>query len=744
MDVMTFRAADAARKRAARAAATPGATAARTANAARMREARAAARAARNAARVAAGLEAKPPRRDLGALSARRGAAPALRPFMGIDGEGCGQDREGRQHYMLMCAGDGTERHELYTGRPLLTEDCLEFILSLPRGHILTGFAFGYDTTQILRDLSPERRGDLLTARDVDRDGKALPWDKQARRSRYTYWRGYGLEWLPGQFFRVCRMRLVQRQSPDGQIRWAAWQAVPGTARTIFESFGFFQAKFAKCLEHWDMGTPEQRALILKNKAERAEFSRMTKAVRRYCATECDLLAGMMEKLRAACLASDIKPRTWNGAGKLAASLHQAHGTMTRAELEASVPSGVIMHAGAAYYGGRFEISRIGCVPGPVYEYDLNSAYPAAMSGSIGPSLPCLEHGSWHFLEPEQIRKAWRDPSSLFVATVRYDHARAGGRLCGLPHRAKHGGLSWRVAGTGIYWSVELRSAARLGAALTFGQGWLYERQCECKPFDWVPPLYAARKALGKGTQGIPLKLGLNSLYGKLAQRIGIPRYGNMIWAGLITATTRVALNDAIALSDGSVVMLATDGVYATAPIAGLDLGAGLGQWEAKEHASGLFIAQPGLYWSHDFEAFKTRGASPGFFREEGRTALFEAAWRNWAGSLEGLIPSGYRAPKVTLPIRLFVGMKLAQARGQPEQAGCWLERPRDFSFDWTLKRGRAEWICGPSIMTFPLQGNPDEWSQSHNADAALSDWLDSLAADFQDQPDMMPMLDQD
>ena len=38
-------------------------------------------------------------------------------------------------------------------GNPLSIRDCLEFILSLPADHILVGFGFGYDCTQILRGI---------------------------------------------------------------------------------------------------------------------------------------------------------------------------------------------------------------------------------------------------------------------------------------------------------------------------------------------------------------------------------------------------------------------------------------------------------------------------------------------------------------------------------------------------------------------------------------------------------------
>src|SRR5690606_33111725 len=110
---------------------------------------------------------------------------------------------------------------------------------------------------------------------------------------------------------------------------------------------------------------------------------------------------------------------------------------------------------------------------------------------------------------------------------------------------------------------------------------------CNDRPFGWVPEVYDTRskwRAEGIGAEKV-LKLGLNSIYGKAAQRIGGKRYGRpappswhqMEWAGYATARTRAELYRAAlpALARGSAVMFATDAVVSTEPLDALDLGEG-------------------------------------------------------------------------------------------------------------------------------------------------------------------------
>jgi hypothetical protein len=687
--------------------------------------------------REAAGLPPRHPR-----------IAGKERPFWGIDGEGCGHDRHGRQHYMLLCAGNDADMRELYTGKPLTMLERFDWICNLPAKPILVGFAFGYDCTQLLRELDQNRRKDLFVDKRLDRDGN--PTDIHAlrvRKSDYTYINDqFGVVYLPGKYLRICRLeRRPGRMTHLGR-RPSTLHPIKGSVRTIWETFGFFQKKFSIALADFDIGTPAERKLIQRNKAERAQFQRMTREVRDYCKLECALEARMMETLRTACTACGIKPADWSGAGRLAEAMHRDHGTMTKERLHAWVPSGVLGFAQAAYYGGRFECVRVGRVKRPVYEHDINSAYPAAML-----KLPCLEHGTWKYCSAEEIADLYRtDKNALFVAQTAFDHSRhSNGPMCGLPFRKK-GSLSWPIKGQGVYWSVELRSAARLGARYQFGSGWRYVTPCQCIPFDWIKPLYEARIRMGKSTAGKPIKLGMNSLYGKLAQRVGNPRYGNFIWAGLITAHTRAALNEAIATAPADIVMIATDGIYSLSPLP-LPVGPGLGQWETKQHQAGLFLLQPGLYWGPNLKAvLKTRGVSPGFFAHHAVRAKIERAWGKYvqAGDQHA------NPPKVAVKLRLFGGLRLATARGDVALAGKWLDSrlppshpnylaPKVFSFDWRRKRSRGEWE-GEALRTYALPGGGDDlsdWiSDAHGADETLFDQLDMDQAEFDEQPEFFQM----
>jgi hypothetical protein len=122
----------------------------------------------------------------------------------------------------------------------------------------------------------------------------------------------------------------------------------------------------------------------------------------------------------------------------------------------ASAPS-LIALASAAYYGGRFEVTRIGAIGGPIFDYDINSAYPDVMR-----DLPCLEHGEWREWSARAMALDLDPACHVFVAPLRFDHGSAsreasGDRMnvCGLPIRQKSGRLFWPVKGAGVYWSCE-------------------------------------------------------------------------------------------------------------------------------------------------------------------------------------------------------------------------------------------------------------------------------------------------
>lgn len=624
---------------------------------------------------------------------------------MGVDGEGIQPRRPNTpQPYMLLRAGP----YELYTGHRLTTFDCLDFLCNAPPDPLLVGFSFGYDASQILRDLPPERLAHLFADKPIGEG-----------RSRYTYFGGFGIEYLPKNYLRVCRLRRSRVQMPDG--RWQTHVTrVPDSARTVYETFGFFQMSFLKALQAFGIGSAHWR-MIERNKEGRADFRRITREIRQYNSLECDLLADLMERFREQCYAVTLRPRTWNGAGKLAAAEHTSHRTITAAELAGLIPPDLERLASSAYYGGRFEVTRTGDVPGPVWEYDIGSAYPSAMR-----SLPCLLHGRWQ----QFVGKP--PPRSLHLAYVSFTHPKTAS-LCGLPIRQDDGRLFWPREGQGVYWSTELNAARKLGARIRVTAGWSYERRCDCKPFTWIEGRYRQRQALGKNERGYPIKLALNSLYGKLAQRIGNPRWANLIWAGLITAHTRAQLMLAASQAPASVVMFATDALFSQTPLS-LPLGEGLGQWEASEHPQ-LHIVQPGLYWGA--KRPKTRGIPQSIFTHH--TKRFENDWRVWCASLRDQTGP----PIVGLELPTFTGLRLAHARGKPETACVWTSGEaawREYSYDWTRKRDPVPvWETPTCARTMPAAGAPDLVSVAHADNQAWST-LDEERQRFDDQPDHVDM----
>jgi DNA polymerase type B, organellar and viral len=675
-----------------------------------------------------------------------------VRPFVGCDGEGA-KDDQGRAAYVLFRMGERELCHA--DASRLTTPELLQFIVDHPSADdILVGFFFEYDISNILRDVScvrdpakpkiPSRLERILQVDLKAAAGDPNPYQFGGWTSlKFEGFPEFGVQYIPRNFLKVCRL---EHYFDRKKGRWSH-RAAKGSTRAIYDTQGFFQCTFLKALELWAIGV-EHHATIAEMKKDRSKFQGLTPQVRRYNAIECDLLAQTMEAFRVQCIACGMVPATWNGAGKIATALLKQHDALTAKRLAEITPPAVLDLAHAAYYGGRFETTWVGRLP-PTWEHDIGSAYPAGMV-----DLPCLEHGRWIEVEDGDALKGL---DALFVARVRYWHPKSQ-FLCGLAHRSKKGRLSWPREGNGVYWSPEIRSAQRLGARITFKGGWRFERACDCKPYAFIGDLYELRRAIGKSVRGVPIKLGLNSMYGKKAQRIGKPTYANPIEAGLITAITRAKINDAIVAAGDPrrVVMIATDAVYtvegpigaSSASAGGLDMGAGLGQWEVKAFPS-LFIVRPGLYWppdragnAADGRKLKTRGLSPKFF--EPLIPAFEAAWDRWI-----LDPDPATVPVVPVPIETFVGVRLAMRQNNPDQSCQWIERNVECKFSWVDKR-RGVQRLGDALVLGALPGDPDAHSHHYDASAVMasSTIFDMDRMIFEAQPDYLdlgaPRADQD
>jgi hypothetical protein len=238
----------------------------------------------------------------------------------------------------------------------------------------------------------------------------------------------------------------------------------------VNETFGLFQCSFVKAINDWNIGTEEERRIIAENKALRDEFSELTPEIIDYCKLECRLLAMLMTEFRKVCSEAGISPQEWRGAGWLAAALLKKHNVPKRpltareaAALAESKPSKnpkpkesrrpvrepkFEIAASAAFCGNRAEVSALGFIPGPIYQYDKRSAHPAAML-----HLPCPLHTRF-----EHRARANRLPhDGTYLAKVSFSHPE--GPWCGLTFRK--GGLFWPLQGTTWSWSPEIVEAQR-------------------------------------------------------------------------------------------------------------------------------------------------------------------------------------------------------------------------------------------------------------------------------------------
>lgn len=593
------------------------------------------------------------------------------RRFCGVDGEGGNvgllpiQDHE----YFLLRAGEFV----LETGEPLTWVECLQFLADLPTDRIWVSYFFDYDVTMILRRAPEERIRRLL-----DTDCRRIP--KKPCSSFPVDIGKFQVDYMPHKEFRV------RQWVGPGAKDYSNWVIIHDTGT-------FFQSSFVSALTRWFADEPAITPVIeqiAEGKKQRNDFGQVTEYEREYNRLEIAMLERLMEKFRDLCSELDLRPLKWQGPGNLVSAVFRREKLPRNNQIDLFDTQPELMKmANAAYYGGRFEVSTFGDIEGPVYQYDINSAYANTYR-----NLPCLLHGRWNRVNPGDTGRPGR--IRVLDITFRHDPSFQFGAL---PIRTAKGTLIFPRNGRGFYWSPEIDNAARYGVQLTSHGGWEYRATCECRYFGFVDDMYAARARIGKDVRGLPLKIVLASTYGKLAQSVGCAPYSNPIWSGLIVSTVRAQLADAALRNDlgRSVLMLATDGVFTRAPIQ-LPIGGRLGEWDLKEH-DGMFIVQSGVYFlpgEDKTKATKTRGVPQS--KVIASEQEFRQAWNRYlaGGSLD----------PVPVHLRNFIGLRLAIARNSfATTAGQWVPQTKTISFDWSSKRAKPSRV-GNAVVTEMIPGS--------------------------------------
>lgn len=603
--------------------------------------------------------------------------------YVGIDGEG--QGRSDHQYVMLAWSNEaGTQRGsiEAPTGRGLSTVECLNFILNIPAHARVFAFAFNYDLTKILADVD-DRLIYLLFRPEL----RQRPPGKEKFGPKPVVWQGYQLNMLGSKFV----------------------VAKGGRRTVVWDTFKFFQSKFTRALIDWKVADEERLESMREMKDQRSNFDKLNRAdILRYCFEECAYMATLARKLTKAHEAAGLHLRSYHGAGSTASCVLKGMGIDKEKRIG---PKEMDRAVASAFFGGRFENRVIGIIKGPLFSRDISSAYPYQTT-----FLPCLECGKW------TLTRKRADLEGCTTALVHYRLGKAPkGIVWGpLPFRSPDGSICFPAeSGGGWVWLPEFLAAERAFPHVHFVEAWVYRTECDHRPFETIPRLYLERLKLGKEGAGIVIKLGVNAVYGKLAQSRGInPPFQSWIWAGMITAGTRGQILDMMAAHKdrANLHMVATDGIYTSEDFPApppRDTGTftpehkkPLGGWETKRVDGDMFAARPGIYYPmnptrEEVNQIRARGL--------GRTVVLE----HWKAVVEAW-QSGQQTVHIG-NITRFQGAKSSIGRSaDPKNPGKWLYTR--FIDDVTGIPRYGQWTQRPVDMTF----NPMPKRAGINPDGSL------------------------
>lgn len=253
----------------------------------------------------------------------------------------------------------------------------------------------------------------------------------------------------------------------------------------------------------------------------------------------------------------------------------------------------------------------------------------------------------------------------------------------------------------GWYWASEVLAASafakQYNGDVVIEECWVFrEDDKNDKPFSFVGKLYKERQALKKAKDGAQLgiKLGLNSLYGKMAQQIGWgrnwdgtirkPPFHQLEWAGYVTAMCRSMVYMANIDDLSNVIAFQTDALFTIRPIPELDTTDGLGHWEEVVFDS-LTMVQSGVYFATiDGEDYTTDGTE-----EVTKTRGFDR------GTLtRELAENGMRTGTVATA-RHTSFYRIGLALHQDWNKWCmWITTPRELNPDTWSKRMHMPEFC--------------------------------------------------
>jgi hypothetical protein len=474
-----------------------------------------------------------------------RRKAKSQNEFIAIDGEAIDE------RYALLSSSKGPS---LFRRKGLATEEIFRFLMRLKRENpsaFFVGFGTTYDVNHFMRDIDDGTLKEILFTEDKD----------------FVEWNGWKILYFPKKVFRL-------RDSDGTEFVW-------------FDTLSFFGVSFVEVLRRI-LG--ESHSEIDAGKQKRGTFTyRDLASIRSYNEKECALLVRVMEKLDGLFQEQGIFLGRFHGPGAVADFLLGNRGFAIHKDYpdykQEEVPISLWNAWDCAYFGGRIENLIVGSVKN-VYSYDLNSAYPKAAT-----TLRKMRYTSeWE----------WRKGAAEIREDAVYKVEWSVSKECPIgpfPWRDKGGKIFFPREGISWIWGEELEAGIKsFPGKIKILESWSQPRQELSRLASVIPTIYEERNALkAKGSLGeYTLKIALNSMYGKFAQRIGRSSYRCLPWAGQITAWTRARLLDAVRGKEKDILAFATDGIFSRKPLRLRQSGA-LGDWK-EERFDSLLVIMNGFY----------------------------------------------------------------------------------------------------------------------------------------------------
>lgn len=495
----------------------------------------------------------------------RNAANSHLRPIYGVDTETWQGD------IFLVADSDGRYLDKI------TSLSVIEFLFNKKFQNAWNYFYhIGYDGNVILKLLGSSKLSEYLKTRKLSFE-----------------FEGYHIHYIPNKCLRITK----------------------GHHSSSFYDIAQFYGK-GKLVDTYQKNIGRLDEQYLRLKGQREEFSprfyrRHTSEVRNYCIKDCKLTKDL--GVHWANIFFDtfgFYPQRWISPGYLAEKVLINKGI--NFPTFASISYDKQNFAFQSYFGARFEMLKRGFL-GRAFQYDINSAYPYALT-----TIPDLTQGRW--IDSEEIHPDAKLGFFHIVANVP-----SSVRVAPFPFRTRWGMIFYPFGKFETYVTLpellavrSLNIHTKIGFRILEGYQFIPSNNADSKYIfkDFILDQYRKRQHLREQKSPLErtIKLILNSMYGKMAQKTKVGRYthimGNLfcpVIAAHVTGYTRAQLLSLIHTYglEQDLVAYATDSITTKKTLPSV-ITNDLGGLKLADQASDMFSIQNGFRRSNG--KWKLRG----------------------------------------------------------------------------------------------------------------------------------------